>query len=67
MLKSVALRFLRAFVAGGLANAVSLTVASHSVSSLKEMEVWIYSLAVGFVTGGLMAIDKLLRSKTPDA
>lgn len=60
LVKSIALRFLRAFVAGGLSTAVA--VGATNIQNLADMRAWGLSLVVAFITGGLMAIDKLMRS-----
>lgn len=62
LVKTVGLRFIRAFVAGGVANMIAIIASNGSISSLKDGQMWFLSLGVAFITGGLMAIDKLLRT-----
>jgi len=62
--KSVVLRFVRATIAGAVANMVVLV--PFAGSSLKDLQHWIAALAlagiVGAVGGLIMALDKYLRS-----
>lgn len=61
-MKPVLMRFARAFVAGGLSNMLIVIAANHSISTYKDLNAWIVTLAVACVTGGIMALDKLIRS-----
>lgn len=61
MLLTVGKRFLRAFVAGGVSNMAAIVAVTHDVSNLKDLQAWVFTLAVAFVTGGLLALDKLTR------
>lgn len=61
MALSVLKRFFRAFVAGGLAQMASLVSVSHDIGTLTELEAWALTLAVAFITGGVLALDKLMR------
>lgn len=55
-------RFLRAFVAGSIASLIAiLGTAQMNPDVLKDPHTFIYSLLLGAVTGGLQAIDKLIR------
>ncbi|MFH1739486.1 MAG: hypothetical protein ABIH23_10810 [bacterium] len=59
---AVVRRFLRAFLAGGVAQAVLImSTQPLTFDNLADMKKLILVLAVGFVTGGAMAVDKLLR------
>ncbi len=60
-LLSIAKRFLRAFVAGAVSGALSVAITSQQVSSLQDLGTWLFAIAIGGFTGGLMALDKLLR------
>lgn len=61
-LKTVAKRFFRAFLAGGLAQiSLTLTTTPINLATLEDLKKWGTVLAVAFVTGGVMALDKLLR------
>lgn len=63
LIKSLLLRFLRAFVAGAVATMVTIMPMAGGWSDLK---VWLSALALAGITGGisgcLMAIDKYCRS-----
>lgn len=69
ILKPVLLRFARGFVAGAIASlgTISLTTVGtwHDLSS--ALTALAYSLAVGGITGGLMALDKYLRFQPEDS
>lgn len=59
-------RFLRGFLAGGLAAVaaqLATSVTLHNIDDLKKLGA---SLAVAFITGGLLAIEKALRWVEPD-
>lgn len=61
MLKSVILRFIRGFVAGGIASvmvAISSGISFHNVGELKSV---LLLLAMAFITGGFLATDKAVR------
>jgi len=64
LLKSVSLRFLRAFLAGAVSNLIIL--APFSGNSWKDVGTWIAALTlsatVGGVTGVIMAADKYFRA-----
>lgn len=62
MTKTIVLRFLRGFLAGGVANASAILAASQfNVRSLADAQALAYVLGIAFVTGALMALDKMLR------
>lgn len=66
MTKAIVLRFLRGFVAGGVANLAAILTASHfTVSSLADLQALSYVLAIAFITGAIMALDKMLRYEEP--
>ena len=55
-------RFLRAFAAGGLGSVVMVLAAnSFEVATFQDFTRWIYIIAVAFITGGLMALEKMVR------
>ena len=61
-MKAVAIRFVKAFVAGGLAQlGAQLTITPAGFGSLAETKTWAAALAAAFLTGGLMAVNKLMR------
>jgi hypothetical protein len=59
-LQSVSLRFFKGFLAGGLgavATALASGVVVHSTTDLQKLGL---TLAVAFITGGVLAVEKLL-------
>lgn len=66
--KSVLLRFVRAFVAGAVAN--MLTVMTLTGNSWGEFKTWLLALVMSAIIGGIsgfiMAADKYLRSAPMD-
>ena len=58
-LQSVSIRFLKGFVSGGLASVAALINAGVTISSLDEFANFGFALLAAFVTGGLLAIEKL--------
>lgn len=67
-IKSLALRFLRGFIAGAVATMATMT--PTIVNNWRDIFVWLSALAVagivGGITGGLLALDKYLRAKSDD-
>jgi len=61
LLTVVAMRFLRAFVAGAIANMTAFLMATKDISLVTDMNTWLLTLCIAGLTGGLMALDKLLR------
>lgn len=57
----IALRFLRGFVAGGLTSSAALLALGTTITSLEDLKKFGIALAVAFGTGGLLALDKLIR------
>lgn len=55
------MRFIRGFISGGIASVLALFSMGTTISSLAEFKDFVYALAIAFLTGGLMAIDKLIR------
>jgi hypothetical protein len=66
--KSVGLRFIRAFFAGFFSVIVTSATFSYSVSDWHSLSTWLSTLALAGVVGGLsglfMSIDKYLRTDT---
>ena len=59
-------RFARAFVLGGMAQVVVMIGSGTiTVETWSDVGRWTAILAVAFITGGLMALDKALRN-TPN-
>jgi hypothetical protein len=59
-------RFLRGFFAGGLASVAALLATTVTISNLADLKKLGSSLAIAFVTGGLLATEKALRWKEPE-
>ena len=60
-LKRVARRFARAFVAGGVASVATFIAAGTPVTEFKDINNLAFPLFMAFLSGGIMALDKLLR------
>lgn len=61
LFRRVVLRFIRTFMAGGLA-AIAMQVANApTLATLTDFKMWGISLATGFVVGGILALDKMYR------
>jgi hypothetical protein len=59
--KSVSLRFLKGFIAAGLAQ-VALTInAGLTISSMAELNNVLGVLAAAFLTGGVLALEKMMN------
>jgi len=61
MIKSIIKRFLKGFIAGGIASVVLALQAGITISSLTDVKTLLTALGVAFVTGGLLAIEKGLN------
>lgn len=59
-------RFLRGFVAGGIASIVPLLTGIVDIQDPTAIKRTLITLSVAFVTGGIQAIDKLLRWIEPE-
>lgn len=62
--KSVFNRFLKAFLAGGLASISALISAGVSFSNTNELKNFIVVLIGAFFSGGIMALEKYLSWTT---
>ncbi len=60
------LRFLRGFVAGGIASVIPLLAGVVDVNDPTVLKKTLISLGIAFVTGGIQALDKLLRWQEPE-
>lgn len=54
-------RFGRAFVSGGLGALVVALSTSPGLATLGDLKVWLTTLAIAFLAGGISALDKLAR------
>jgi hypothetical protein len=61
MIKTVLKRFLKAFIAGGLASVAALLASGFQLKELKDLQTLAFALGIAFFTGGLMALEKLIR------
>jgi hypothetical protein len=59
---AVVKRFVRAFITGGVAQAV-IICSTSAPGTWEDFGRWLLVLLVAFLTGGIMALDKLLRFK----
>ena len=56
---SIANRFLKGFVAGGYSSMLAQLAMGVTITSTLDLKKFAYSLVVAFLTGGLLAIEKL--------
>lgn len=60
-IKSVSIRFAKAFLAGGVGAIGALFAAGLTIKSLEEAKQQVVVLATAFLVGGLMAVEKALN------
>jgi undecaprenyl pyrophosphate phosphatase UppP len=60
-LVAITKRFARGFLSGGIGAAAALLAAGVSVTNAEDLKKFAIALVAAFVSGGLLAIDKLLR------
>jgi hypothetical protein len=58
--KAVLKRFLKGFVAGGLAQAILIINGGLTVHSIEDLKSIGFTLLSGFLVGGLLALEKML-------
>jgi hypothetical protein len=58
-------RFLKGFMAGGLASVAAQLASSIVISNLSDLRKLGASLAIAFLTGGILAIEKLVNWTPP--
>lgn len=56
-------RFLKAFFLGGISS--TLVLATSNPLILTEWKLWLAALVTAFLTGGLMALEKLAQGWNP--
>lgn len=56
-----ALRFARAFVAGGIASLVTMLAAGIPANDFRDLRNLAFPLTIAFLSGALQGLDKLLR------
>jgi hypothetical protein len=59
--KSVLKRFVKIFIAGGVAGLSTAFVATPSFNTLADLKMWMFTLITAFVSGGLAALEKYLN------
>jgi hypothetical protein len=59
-------RFIRGFVAGGLASVAAQLATNIVISNIADLKKLGISLAVAFISGGILAIEKALRWVEPE-
>jgi len=59
--KRISMRFLRGFIAGGMASIATFLSAGINVTSEEGVKALLFALGTSFVAGGLLALDKLVR------
>jgi hypothetical protein len=65
-LKVIFERFLRAFAAGGVSSVMAMLALGVQIKSWDDLGQFAVALSIAFMTGGLMALDKLIRY-TPES
>lgn len=62
MTKTILLRFVRGFVASGVGQIAAYLAANQfNVSSLADLQSFLFILLTSFIIGGLLGLDKILR------
>lgn len=59
-IQSVALRFLKGFIAAGLASVATVLAAGATIHNLTDLKTLGISLVIPFITGGLLAVEKMI-------
>lgn len=57
------LRFARVFVSGGLAALTIQLAQTPQLSTLADFKTWLITLGVGFIAGGVSALEKWSREE----
>jgi hypothetical protein len=61
LLYRVMLRFLRIFAAGGLSAVIVQLALVPKIATLEDLKTYTFSVLVGFLAGGIAALDKTIR------
>lgn len=61
--KEAVKRFVRGFIAGGLAAVVEAIGAGITIRDTNDLKAMGFILSYAFITGGILAIDKLIRGE----
>lgn len=63
MTQAVLKRFLKGFLAGGIAQAVLIINGGLNIHNIEDLKGLGFALVAGFITGGLLAVEKMLAWK----
>jgi hypothetical protein len=63
-LSAGAKRFLKGFLAGGLAQVVLIVGPGLHFATLADIRAIVTSLVFGFIVGGMLAVEKMLQTPT---
>jgi len=63
--KAVIIRFLKGFIAGGIASIIPMLAVINPKEFMENSSIIVYNLFVAFLSGGLLAIEKSLRWQNP--
>lgn len=63
MIKSAINRFVKGFLAGGIAQVVLIINAGITINSIVDIKVIVTAIFIGFLTGGLLAVQKMISWK----
>lgn len=58
-------RFVKGFIAGGVAQVVLIVGAGLQFHNLTDVRTYATAIAFGFLTGGLLAVEKMLNYTPP--
>lgn len=58
-------RFIKGFVAGGLSSVILIVGAGFQFSNLADLKTYGTALLFGFLTGGLLAVEKMYNFTPP--
>jgi hypothetical protein len=58
-------RFAKGFIAGGIAQVVLIIGAGFQFHNLEDIRTYVTAILFGFVTGGLLAVEKMVNYTPP--
>ena len=64
MFKSVAKRFFKGFLAGGIAGALFVLKSGVVITTFDDAKKFIFAVIIGFMTGGFLAVEKAINWTT---
>lgn len=56
-------RFVKAFLSGGAGALLVALGSAPSLTTLASLKMWLSTLAVAFISGGILAIEKYLQAQ----